>query len=256
MVEPFFHFAEKIRDTKTPVKVCKIDISKNIETGNAFGIEKTPTFALLIDSYALPYDGTVAKDHIYNWTISKLADNVTEIVEDDIAESIMENNDKMKLIFNNQDSLYDLKNITTISKFFDDEIWFFYTQKASIAKKFKMSMGTRFVLYNDGDAYKFKGDTSVESMFSFIEESKKPLVEQLTEENIDNLMDDELYNATFVAILKKRDSLEKTKKLLKKFKRNEKYKDISFTWVYQDDRSVGDQLIEFVGRKPKEFSFV
>ena len=256
-VEPFFKFAEKIKDNKVNLKVAKVDINLNPNLGDEFSIDVTPTFSLLIDSYSLPYDGVKSADSIYNWTIAKMKDNITEIIEDDIAESILENKDVIKVIFNNQDDLYDMANLTIISKFFEEEIAFYFTKKATIAKKkFKMSMGTRIMMVNDGDFIKYSGDMSVESIFEFINESKKPIVEELTEANIDNLMDEENYSGTLVAILKKRDGFKKTKDILKKFTRMEKYSDMSFTWVYQEDRSVGDQLIELVGKKPKEFSFV
>eukprot|EP00092_Neocalanus_flemingeri_P004114 GFUD01004426.1.p1 GENE.GFUD01004426.1~~GFUD01004426.1.p1 ORF type:complete len:519 (+),score=155.88 GFUD01004426.1:230-1786(+) len=175
--------AKELLESKSEVKLAKVDATAHKETGTKFNIEGFPTLKFFKDGKPADYNGPREAKGIVSWLEKKTGPSCTEITKEGEIKEILEKEQAMAVGFFKDLEGEKAKVFKDVASGYDD-VKFFLVSKPELMKEYHQKDGSILVMktFDEKEAH-FADTLSKENLEKFIRRSTTPLVTEFSQEN-------------------------------------------------------------------------
>lgn len=242
--------AKQLAESKSPIKLGKVDATEEQSLAEEFGIRGYPTLKFFRSGSPIDYNGGRQAEEIVNWLVKKSGPPAVELKTADEIDAFVKDNNVVVIGFIKDAGSPIAKSFLAVANSVDSYPFGIVTDEALFAKQ--DASPDSIILYKKFDEGKsvYDGEANEEAIKQFITVQSLPLIVDFNHDSAQKIFGGSIKNHLLLFLSKNAGHVEKyvdaIKDLAKKFRN-----DLLFVNINSDEEDH-QRILEFFGMKKDE----
>jgi len=247
-LEPeYANAAKELEGKNSNIKLAKMDVTAEKETGDKFNIEGFPTLKFFKNGKPTEYNGPREAKGIVSWLEKKTGPPCQEIKKEGELKTLLEKEQTLAVGFFSDLNGEKAKLFKDVAAE-DDDVKFYLVSEPAVMKEYKQKDGSIMVLktFDEKEAH-FSDALTKENLVKFVKRSTTPLVNEFNQENAGKIFSSDIVKH-FILMSSKKDKQHEA--LIEDLRVVSKKNRERMIFVHLDiDDSEHENVLDFFGLK-------